>query len=62
MDDKKAIDVSIVAGYKSVNNYCKDHLVKQQRGKAGSCWRSQDQPTNKITLKIDGKADRTAKG
>ena len=43
-----------------VNNSCKNHMDKQQRGKAGSCL-DQDQQY-KITLKIDGNADSTTKG
>ena len=42
------------------NNSWKNHLDKQQRGKAGSCWRSGT--AGKITLEIEGKADRTAMG
>ena len=42
------------------NNSWKNHSDKQQRGKAGSCWRSGT--AGKITLKIEGKADRTAMG
>ena len=42
------------------NNSWKNHWDKQQRGKAGSCWRSGT--AGKITLKIEGKADRTAMG
>ena len=42
------------------NNSWKNHSDKQQRGKAGSCWRSGT--AGKITLEIEGKADRTAMG
>ena len=48
--------------YLLCEQFFKKQLDKQQRGKAGSYWRSGSAIQNEITLKVEGKADQTAKG
>ena len=48
--------------YLLCEQFFKKQLDKQQRGKAGSCWRSGSAIQKEITLKVEGKADQTAKG